>query len=79
MFYNHKSLKLLLSRGNFKKNLGVGNWELGVGDLGFGNWELGVGNLGVGELGLKRQRQQSVSASTVRVLSSGFKVLGSEF
>ena len=32
------------------------------------SWELGIW-----ELGLKRQRQQSVSASIVRVLSSGFK------
>ena len=32
------------------------------------SWELGIW-----ELGLKRQRQQSVSASIVRVLSSEFK------
>ena len=52
--------------------MGVGDWELGIGswELGDGSWELGIGSWGLGSWGiekLKRQRQQSVSVSTVSV------------
>ena len=43
----------------------LGIWERGVGNLGIGNWEFG-------SWGLKRQRQQSVSASIIKVQSSKF-------
>ncbi|XZN89262.1 MAG: hypothetical protein ACM65M_16495 [Microcoleus sp.] len=46
------------------KLLGIGNWELGIGngELGIGNWELGIGN---GELGMGHWCQLKLSARQV--------------
>ena len=60
---------------NIKDRLLTRLRSLGVGSLGV--WELGIWGLGVGIEGLKRQRQQSVSASIVKVQSSEFRVQGS--
>ena len=47
---------------------------------GVGNWELGIGNLGIWELGIETSASiVKVQGSEFRVQSSGFWVQSSEF